>query len=110
LNGINGTNGATGTQGPAGITSINDTNTYFKENVSRNLTNSGVFLTISSVFCDSEDVVIQRSLLVDSVLSDAVIIQDIQLPPSGWQVMLKSTTDFEPFTLQVRCFDNSPLR
>jgi len=110
LNGINGTNGATGPQGPAGITSINDTNTYFKENVSRNLTNSGVFLTISSVFCDSEDVVIQRSLLVDSVLSDAVIIQDIQLPPSGWQVMLKSTTDFEPFTLQVRCFDNSPLR
>ncbi len=114
--GFNGTNGATGPQGiqgpegPSGITFINGTNTYFRSANSSSSFQSGVFLTTAVVFCDAEDVVIHRSLNVLDFMSDAVIIQDVENVPNGWQVLLKSTTTFQPFTLEVRCFDNPPFQ
>ncbi|HZL23798.1 MAG TPA: hypothetical protein VFC05_10770 [Nitrososphaeraceae archaeon] len=97
-----------GPQGPLGITFINSTNTYVRSANSSSSLQSGVFLTGSVVFCNPEDVVILRSLSVNDFTSDAVIIQDFENIPNGWQVLLKPITDFQPFTLQVKCFNNPP--
>ena len=115
FNGTDGINGTNGLPGPAGTNFINSTNTYFRDTVSNNITGGGhpPFLTTANIQCDPGDTTLSRSftqtnLIIEGGNPDGIIVADNQLGTFGWLLTLKSTTDFQPFSLTILCLNNPP--
>jgi hypothetical protein len=118
FNGTDGINGTNGLPGPASTNFINSTNTYFRDTVSRNLTGGGhpPFVTTAFAQCDPGDTALSRSftqtnLNIENGNPDGIIVADNQIqfqPPGEWLLTLRSTTDFQPFSFTILCFNNPP--
>ncbi len=120
--GIQGISGAASTvpgpQGPAGPSFINSTNTYTRSINSTNVVAFPNFFTIAILTCDPEDTVLSGGFIHHNFFgADGITLVDSRISLedsrfgqiSGWAVVLKSTTTFQPFTATILCFDNSPL-
>ena len=110
FNGTDGINGTQGPPGPAGMTFINNTNTYFRDAVSRNITGTTPpFFTTALSQCESGDTILWRSFAQTNVNNPGILTQDNNLGNFGWLIVLKSDTEFPLFSLTILCFDNPPL-
>jgi hypothetical protein len=113
--GPRGFNGTNGLPGPAGENSINSSNTYFRDTLSRNFTGGAhpPFLTTANIQCDPGDTTLSRgftqlNLNIEGGNPDGIIVADNQLGIFGWLLTLKSTTDYQPFQLTILCLNNPP--
>ena len=71
----------------------------------------GTFFTSTNPRCDPEDVALSGGFTRNNFLtSETVTMENNKLGFVGWRIVLKSSTNYEPFRSSILCFDNPPLR